>query len=32
VLTLDASRPAEELAAEIAAAWQGGRPLLAASP
>ncbi|PYP42696.1 MAG: tRNA (adenosine(37)-N6)-dimethylallyltransferase MiaA [Gemmatimonadetes bacterium] len=28
VLTLDASRPAEELAAEIAAAWQGGRPLL----
>ena len=27
VLTLDATRPTEELAAEIAAAWQGGRPL-----
>ena len=31
VLTLDASRPPEELAAEIAAAWQGGRTLLSAT-
>ncbi|HEV8358495.1 MAG TPA: tRNA (adenosine(37)-N6)-dimethylallyltransferase MiaA [Gemmatimonadales bacterium] len=31
VFTLDATRPVEELAAEIAAAWQGGRPLLSAS-